>query len=391
MRALAKAHLQNKEAPLAEETLRSALQANPADIPTRKDLAQLLLQQGKADQARAILDQLASLQGVSSDTEVIDAQFKAQLMAKDYAAAKQTAVKLQQLLPNAAAGWYYEGLAAEGDKSLDVARTAYEAALTKQADVAEPLAALVRLDIADKQSGRALARLDKVIAASPNNAVAYNLRGELLLADKQYAGAIAAFTKTTELAPKWWAPYRGLALAQLGNKQVGAAATTYQQGFDKSGGAVLATDLAALHERVGKPDEAIKVYEQWLQRDPKSMLAANNLAMLLLNYRNDKSSLDRAGKLADLLGSSSEPALLDTRGWVKFKSGDYQAAVNLLRQAANASADSNAVRYHLGMAQWKAGDAASARDNLQAVVKDNKPFLGMDEAKKALASLNSAG
>lgn len=391
MRALAKAHLQNQEVSLAEETLRSALQANPGDIPTRKELAQLLLQQGKAEQAKTMLDQLASVQGADSDPELIDAQFKAQLMSKDYTAAQQTAEKLQQLRPNAAVGWYYAGLAAEGQKTVDAARKQYETALDKQADVAEPLAALVRLDVADKQNQRALQRLDKVIAANPKHSVALNLKGELMLADKQWSGAVAAFTKSVEYAPNWWAPYRGLALAQLGNKQTDAAINTYQQGIEKTKGSSLSTDLAALYERVGKPDESIKVYEQWLQREPKSSMAANNLAMLLLNYRTDKASLDQALKLGDLLSSSTEPALLDTRGWAKFKSGDYQGAVNLLQQAANAVGDSSTIRYHLGMAHWKAGNAAAARDNLQAAVKDNKPFFGWEEAKKTLATLSSDG
>jgi tetratricopeptide (TPR) repeat protein len=391
MRALAKAHMQNKEVSLAEETLRSALQTNPGDIATRKELAQLLMQQGKADQARVMLDQLASVQGVGNDLEVIDAQFKAQLMAKDYPAAQATAMKLQELRPQAAIGWYYSGLAAEGQKSLDAARKAYETALEKQSDVAEPLAALVRLDVADKQSQRAIARLNKVIAANPKHAIAYNLRGELLLADKSYPAAIESFTKSAELASKWWAPYRGLALAQLGGKQTDAAVDTYKQGIEKTNGSVLYTDLAALHERMGKSDDAIKVYEQWLQHEPKSLMAANNLAMLLLNYRSDKSSIDQAVKLSDLLSSSSEPALLDTRGWVKYKAGDYHGAVGLLQQAANTQADSSTIRYHLGMAQWKAGDSASARNNLQSAVKDNRPFMGMDEAKQTLASLSTAG
>jgi tetratricopeptide (TPR) repeat protein len=391
MRALAKAHLQNNEASLAEETLRSALQSNPGDIPTRKELAQLLLQQGKADQAKTMLEQMTAVQGLGSDLEIIDAQFKAQLMAKDYAAAMQTAEKLQGLRPNIGIGWYYAGLAAEGQKSLDAARKGYETSLQKQPDAAEPLAALVRLDVADKQIPRALQRLDKVIAVNPKHAVAHNLRGELLLSEKQWPEAIAAFNKSVESAPNWWAPYRGLALAQLGNKQADAAINTYQAGIDKTKGTALSTDLAALYERMGKADDAIKVYEQWLQREPKSLMAANNLTMLLLNYRNDKPSVDKAVKISELLASSKEPALLDTRGWAKFKAGEYQAAVNLLQQAANAAPDSNTLRYHLGMAQWKAGDASAARDNLQAAVKDNKPFFGSDEAKQALATLTTTG
>lgn len=247
----------------------------------------------------------------------------------------------------------------------------------------------MRLDIADKQNARALQRLDKAIVANPKHSVAYNLRGELLLASKQWPVAVASFAKSTELAPKWWAPYRGMALAQLGSNQAAAAVLTYQQGIEATSNSALSSDLAALHERMGKPDDSIKVYQQWLQREPKSQVAANNLAMLLLNYRSDKTSIDEAAKWAELLTSSTEPALLDTRGWVKFKSGDYQAAVNLLQQAANASPDSNTLRYHLGMAQWKAGNAAAARDNLQAALKDNKAFFGMDEAKKTLAVLGA--
>ncbi len=388
-RALARAHMQNQEVSLAEETLRSALQANPGDIPVRKELAQLMLQQNKPDQVGALLDPLASVQGASTDLDILDLQFKAQLKLQDFTAAQQTAEKMQQLRPNGAVGWYYAGLAAEGQRSIAVARKHYETALEKQTDVAEPLSALVRLDVVDKQSPRALQRLDKVLAANPKHSVAYNLKGELLLSQKQFADSIIAFRKGIEQAPTWWTPYRGLALAQLASKQPEAAIATYQQGIDKARSNVLSTDLAALHERMGKPDESIKVYEQWLQREPKSMVAANNLAMLLLNYRNDKASLDQAGKLSELLASSSEPALLDTRGWAKFKSGDYQGAVNLLQQAANTMGDSSVVRYHLGMAQLKAGNTVAARDNLQAAVKDNKPFFGMDEAKRALAELGS--
>lgn len=390
LRALAKAHLQNQEISLAEETLRSALQANPGDIPVRKDLAQLMLQQGKPDQARSLLDQLASVQGASSDLEVLDTQFKANFQLKDYAAAQQVAEKIQQLRPNGAVGWYYAGLAAEGQKSIETARKHYETALEKQADVAEPLTALVRLDVSDKQIPRALQRLDKMLVANPKHSVAYNLKGELLLSQKQFDGATAAFRKGVEHAPTWWMPYRGLALAQLGGNQPDAAIGTYRQGIDKTRSNALSTDLAALYERMGKPGDSIAVYEQWLQREPKSMVAANNLVMLLLNYRSDRASLERANQLGELLIASNEPALLDTRGWAKFKSGDYQGAVNLLQQAANALSDSNTVRYHLGMAQLKAGNTTAARDNLQAAVKDSKPFFGMDEAKKMLASLGSS-
>lgn len=391
MRALAQAHLQNNEVPLAEETLRSAMQANPSELPTRKALAQLLLRQGKADQARAILDPLASVQAVSNDPEILDAQFKAQFATKDFAAAQQTAEKAQQLRPKAAMGWYYAGLVAEAQKNLDLARQQYEKAWELQPQVSEPLTALVRLDAMAKDTKAALARLSAAIERTPKNAVAHNLRGELLTADRQPEAAIEAFEEAIEFAPDWWTPYRGLALAQLSQKQNDAAVATFQRGIERTRAAQLSGDLAALHERAGKPDEAIKVYEQWVAREPRSLVASRNLAMLLLNYREDRASVQRATQLAESLAGSNEPAMLETRGWAKYKNGDFQGAVNLLRDAAASSTESATVRYHLGMAQLRAGDKAGARESLQAALDHGKPFFGIDEARSTLDQLKQSG
>jgi tetratricopeptide (TPR) repeat protein len=390
-RALAQAHLQNNEVALAEETLRSALQSNPSEIPTRKALAQLLLQQGKADQARQILEPVAGMQAMNDDPEILDAQFKAQLATKDFVAAQQTADKVQQLRPKAAMGWYYAGIVAEAQRSLELARQNYEKALELQPQVNEPLTALVRLDAIAKDNKGALARLATAIERTPNNAVAHNLRGELLIAERQPEAAIAAFEKATEYAPDWWLPYRGLALAELSQKQNDAAIAAFQRGIERTRAPGLSVELAALHERAGKPDEAIKVYEQWVSREPKALLARRNLAMLLLNYRADQASVQRATQLADSLANSNEPTMLETRGWARYKNGDFQGAVNLLRDAAANSKESATVRYHLGMAQLRAGDKAGARESLQAALDHGKPFFGIDEARATLDQLKQSG
>lgn len=391
LRALALAHVQNNEVALAEETLRTALQANPSEMPTRKALAQLLLRQGKADQARLILDPVASMPAGGDDPEILDAQFKAQFATKDLVAARQTAEKAQRLRPKAAMGWYYAGLVAEAQKNLDLARQQYEKALELQPQVSEPLTALVRLDAMAKDTKRALARLSAAIERTPKNAVAHNLRGELLIAERQPEAAIEAFEEAIEFAPDWWTPYRGLALAQLAQKQNDAAIATFQRGIERTRAAQLSGDLAALHERAGKPDEAIAVYEQWVAREPRSLVASRNLAMLLLNYRDDRASVQRATQLAENLAGSTEPAMLEARGWAKYKNGDFQGAVNLLRDAAASGTDSATVRYHLGMAQLRAGDKAGARESLQAALDHGKPFFGIDEARSTLDQLKQSG
>jgi Flp pilus assembly protein TadD len=113
--------------------------------------------------------------------------------------------------------------------------------------------------------------------------------------------------------------------------------------------------------------------------------------MLLLNYRDDRASLQRATELAESLANSSEPAMLETRGWAKYKNGDFQGAVNLLREAVASSKESASARYHLGMAQLRAGDKAGARENLQTALDHGKPFFGIDEARSMLDQLKQSG
>jgi len=391
MRALARAHLQNNDATLAEETLRNAVRTDPADVESRKLLAQLLLQRGNNEQARPLLEQLAA-EHDKADAEVLDGLFKTQLAARDYAAAQTTVNKTQQQYPQLATGWYYAALLAEAQKNRDLARKQYEHALELQPDVAEPLVALVRMDMADKNNKRAMSRLDATIAKHPDNAMAQNLRGEMLLSDKQWDDAAKSFRQTINLAPQWSTPYRNLAMVQLQQKQLNEAIATYQSGVASSSDMSLAVNLAMLQEQLGKPEDAIRTYDQWLEQKPKSIPVANNLAMLLLNYHgDDQLVLDRVSKLADMLATSSDPALLDTRGWYKYKRGDYQGAVNLLQQAAGANNTSATIRYHLGMALLRTGNNASARSNLQTAVASGQNFFGANEAKSALDSLAKSG
>ena len=58
--------------------------------------------------------------------------------------------------------------------------------------------------------------------------------------------------------------------------------------------------------------QAIAQYEAILKDQPNSLVAINNLVSLLLDYRSDKESLDRAFSLADALKNSNVPQFQDT-------------------------------------------------------------------------------
>jgi tetratricopeptide (TPR) repeat protein len=57
LRTLARAHLANGEPALAEESIRNAMEAAPADVSVRLELAQLLLQTDRGEQAVALMEE----------------------------------------------------------------------------------------------------------------------------------------------------------------------------------------------------------------------------------------------------------------------------------------------------------------------------------------------
>jgi tetratricopeptide (TPR) repeat protein len=390
MRLLATAHELHNEQSLSEDVLRTALQLEPGDVATRTALLQHLATNGKQDEALQLAQQLVADQ--PDEPQAVEQLFDLQIARKDYAAARATALKAQQQQPNSAMGPYLMGIANEAQGYSDAALASYERALQLQPDFAPPLTALVRLNLAARQPVRALQHLDAVIARNPQNPVARNLQGEVRLTQGQFADAIGAFEAAVRIQPSWWLPYRGLATAQTRLEQPQAAIATLQRGLiDTGGSAELAVNLSALFEQAGRIDEAIKVCDQLLERDPRSRIGVGNLAMLLATYRQDQPSLLRAQQLAAQLSSRDEPSALDTRGWVAYKTGAYAQAIDLLQRAVNQVPDSPLLRYRLGLAQWKAGDAAGARRNLEVAVKSGERFVGADEARAALDRIRNSG
>lgn len=390
MRALARAHVQKNESALAEEVLRSASEVNPQDAATRLDLAMLLLQTNRIDQAKPLLEKLAV--EAPDNIQALEALFRVEAAQKDFKAARNTAECIQRARPDIAMGFYLAGMLDEAESKPEAAVTAYERAMQLQPDGAEPLTALVRMELARSRVPQALGRLDAVIKDFPENVVARNLKGEVLTSQKRYGDAQLSFNEAITKAPQWWVPYRGLAVARLASNDTSGAISALSDGMLKANGApALATDLATLYERTGKADEAIKVYEDMLARSPSSPPAANNLAMLLVSYRTDAASLDRAQKLAEQLATSTDASFVNTRGWVRYKRGEYHEALPLLQQAVDKAPDSPVLRYNLGMAQLKTGDRDSARRNLEVAVSASKPFAGIDEARAALAEAKRTG
>ena len=392
LRTLARAYSANGDNALAEDSLRQAVEIAPSDIPAKIELAKLLVQTHRTEPAITILED--AVKQAPQDASAREALVRAYIEARDLEAARRAADDLELTAPTSAIGPYLAGIVAHGQKRLDDAQKEFEKALKLQPSAMDVLAAMTRLDMERGRGAAAVARVKAVADADAKNGVARNLLGELYVATKEPAKALDAFTQATRIVTAWPVPYRNIALVKLAAKDEAGAITAYQSALEPTSyDPTLVTDLAGLYERDKRVDDAIRLYDELRRHKPQLDLAANNLAMLLVTYKTDQASLDRARDLSAPFATSSVVAYLDTHGWVRFKRGEFTQAVPVLERAVSESPDSKVLRFHLGMAQYKSGQRDQAISNLEKALDGGAKFSGADEARNVLTQLkgSSAG
>lgn len=392
LRTLARAHLANGEPALAEDSLRTAMEAAPTDTAVRIELAQLLTQSGRTEQAVPILEE--TVNSAPQNVQAREALVRGYIAGKDFDAARRSAEDLKLTSPESAAGPYLAGLIAHAQRRFDDAQREFEKALQLQPSAMDALTALTRLDIERGRVAVAEARLQSVIQKDAKNAPARNLLGELYVTTKQPQKALEPLGQALQISPQWWVPHRNLAIASLASGNNDGAIAAYVAGVKATDHqSTLVSELAALYERMNRVDEAIGLYERLHQKNPRLEFVANNLAMLLITYKQDQASLDRARDLSAVFANSRVGAYLDTHGWVRFKRGEFSQALPVLERAVAESPESKITRFHLGMALYKAGQREQAISNLEKALDGDARFLGADEARTVLAELKggSAG
>ena len=387
-RLAARALLASGDTALAEDQLQTAIQIAPNDAQMRLELAQLYIQAGDQDRGVTVLEQ--GVQQAPTDGPMREALVRAYIGKGDFSSAKAQADSMSAALPQSGAGPYFEGLIALAQKHYAPAEADFEEALQRQPRALSPLLDLIHLEIGRHEQAKAAGRLQQMVKADPTNALAFEMLGELDLAQKTYPQAVSEFSQAINLAPDLWYAYRNLALAKAAAGDSAGAIAAFQAGIKAvPDQPELTSELASYYVRQSQPDQAIALYEGLYQRQPGSPSVASNLALLLATYRSDQQSLDRARRLSAQFASSSDGALLDTSGWVLLKSGDLQHALPVLQRAESRDPSSGLIRYHIGMAELESGDRTKAQADLKVAVAGSQAFPGMSDAREKLASLQS--
>ncbi|SIO46399.1 pentatricopeptide repeat domain-containing protein (PPR motif) [Bradyrhizobium erythrophlei] len=257
-----------------------------------------------------------------------------------------------------------------GQNKMDDSVAALERAHQAAPEAVQPLAALASAYVKQGKPDDAIAMLKDMTKRFPGNTQFLILLGQAQLAKNNEAEALQTFKEVVAQQPKNAASYKALADLYTRQKKFDAAENVLQAGLKElPADSTLRLAAASVQILKGDYDAAIAQYEAILKDQPNSVVAINNLVSLLLDFRSDKESLDRAFTLADALKNLNVPQFQDTVGWAQNKRGDIKGSVSTLEKAAEKLPSLAAVHYHLGMSYAAAG----------------QPDKSAEELKKALA------
>jgi len=323
----------------------------------------------------------------------------AQLQLKNNAEARKDFEAARDTNPNDPLVYNSLALISLADNKQPDAINYFETALKIDGTNFDALNGLLTLYARAKELDKAHARIDQSLGSFPNNASVHYLKAQAFGFQHDVPNAEAELKKTLELDSNYIPAYSALGALYINSQQEDRAIAEYQKIIAlRPENPMAYTLIGILQDQRKNYDAAIENYRKALEKDPNTIIAANNLAWLYAV--TGKGNLDEAMKLAQGVVQKTPDiaGFIDTLGWVYYKKNLHTAAVEQLRKAVSINesqaqkanlAPAASYHYHLGMALKGKGDLAESRRELETAIRlaDKSPFADLEEAKKALASL----
>lgn len=348
---MAEAHARNGDRDLGREFLLLAVEAsNSAPEPTMR-YADQLMSDGSFLVAEEAL--ITALRLAPNQPDILRMLGQIYVQTEDWPRLEQIEATLREIgdpdLDLSADGLRAARLAAQGNLEGALATIEALASESGVGNVRTQLA-VVQARLSSGDIDGALAFTQELVAEAPDQVAYQLLLANVQLTAGQFDDAEAGLRALLEVEPSRQAVWLTLLRLLNGQERTDEAAAVLEDGL-----AVLpdALDLlwaqASLREQSGDIDGAIETYEAMYARVPDATVVANNLASLLATYRDDDESLERAWSVARRLRGLEVPAFQDTYGWIAYRRGDYQSALEHLEPAAAGLAEDAVVQFHLGM------------------------------------------
>ncbi|MGH7111808.1 MAG: XrtA/PEP-CTERM system TPR-repeat protein PrsT [Stellaceae bacterium] len=243
----------------------------------------------------------------------------------------------------------------------------------------------IAIDLKSSGLTAALATAERLQKSNPNLPTAPALPGDVYMAAKQYAKAIAAYQTAFQKAPSALLAVR-LAQARAAAGQTDAAAEGLRDWLkthpdDVAIDGLLASSDIAAH----RFPQATRELEAQVAKSPRNAIALNNLAWLYQRAGDPRARAlaERAYLLQPNLSQTE-----DTLGWILVRQGQAAKGLALLRSASASQPANPAVQYHLAVALNDTDHPAEARKLLASLIGRKIKFDDEPAAQKLLASLS---
>jgi tetratricopeptide (TPR) repeat protein len=382
--ALGQAYVANRQRDEAIKSLNEVLRINPRVVSAQVLLSRLQLAAGDAESAERLAADARKAVPDNLNVRVVLAR---SLLARNRL--REAEVEVNALLaarPELADAHALSGRVLLAKQDRTGAARAFARALEKNPDSTEALDGMLTLDVETKNVAAAVTRIEKRLAARPDDP------GLQFIAAKSYAAAgqsdksEGALRSVIRLDPSNLTAYQLLGRMLVRQKRLDEALVELDKAATQNPAQVgVATMAAMIVEMQNRLPEAQKRYEAIVAASLQAPVAANNLAWI---YSEHGGNLDVALQLAQSAKTQmpENAEVNDTLGWIYYKKDLPKLAIPLLEDAVGKIPARTLFQYHLGLAYAKAGEAAKAKTVLAQALKLEPNLPEAAEARKVLGT-----
>jgi putative PEP-CTERM system TPR-repeat lipoprotein len=264
------------------------------------------------------------------------------------------------------------------------ARKLLQKVLEIQQDNIATLSLLAETELRAGNPNKSITYAKRLQQKRPEQYLGYMQEGDAWLAKQNYVNALAAYdnawklNQTAKLAKRLFSASKNLSGLDEAIKPV---LTWLENNPDDYSTRFY---LAIQYQNAEKNEKAISEYKKILEKTPDNSTVLNNLAWLYSLSDNPK-AIDFAERAYRF--SPDNPGILDTYGWILVQQGQVEKGQRMIKQALDMIPGNSDIRYHYAVALLKSGNDAEAKQVLQKLLGEDKPFAGREDAKRLLKTL----
>jgi putative PEP-CTERM system TPR-repeat lipoprotein len=360
--------------PQAEANLSRALQLSPNSIDARRLMAEIHLRTRQPAKALAVLKPL--LDSRSPGAEVLALGAQAHLLNGDVKTSQQLFAKAAQIKPDDKRLNAAVALSQLGKGNADAAFSELEKLAAADQGRSVDLA-LITARMQRREFDSALAAIDSLEKKQPDSPIGGLLRGQVLMAKKDVAGARKAFEASHAKDPKYLPAVAALSAMDLQDRQTAVAIKRFEDlvKLDPKNARAL-MGLAELKLRSGAPDaEVAKIHAAAVAADQAdAQLRLMQIDHLSRSKETHAAALNAAQAAVTALPANME--VLERLGRLQLATGNREQALSSFAKIATARPDRAAG--HLGVASvhLAAGDQENAMRAARKAIEAEPESLG---------------